>query len=57
MAVKLQIFFNKKIPRVEFNHTCLAVISLDSAVSNFLLESFKKFYQVFLGQESSIPET
>ena len=25
-------FYNKKIPKVDFNHTCLAVISLDSAL-------------------------
>ena len=26
-------FSNKKIPKVESNHTCLAVISLDSALN------------------------
>ena len=25
-------FYNKKIPKVNFNHTCLTVISLDSAL-------------------------
>ena len=24
-------FYDKKVPKVDFNHTCLAVISLDSA--------------------------
>ena len=32
MAKKLQIFTIKKIAELDFNHTCLAVISLDSAL-------------------------
>ena len=27
-------FYDKKIPKVDSNHTCLAVISLDSALKN-----------------------
>ena len=34
MAMKLQIFTTKKIPKVDSNHTCLAVITLDSALKN-----------------------
>ena len=30
MAMKLEIFYNKEIPKVDYNHICLAVISLDS---------------------------
>ena len=29
---KIIDFYNKKIPKVDSNHTCLAVISLDSAL-------------------------
>ena len=29
--MKLEIFYNKEIPKVDYNHTCLTVISLDSA--------------------------
>ena len=37
-------FYDKKIPKVDSNHTCLAVISLDSA-----LEKDENYYpQVFL---------
>ena len=32
MAIKLQIFTIKKNPKVDSNHTCLAAISLDSAL-------------------------
>ena len=32
MVIELQIFMIKKIPKVDSNHTCLAVISLDSAL-------------------------
>ena len=32
MAMKLQIFTIKKIPKIDSNHTCLAVISLDSVL-------------------------
>ena len=31
MVMKLLIFIIKKIPKVDSSHTCLAVISLDSA--------------------------
>ena len=44
MAMKLQIFMTK-IPKVESNHTCLAVINLDSALKkgdNYYLEVFLK---------------
>ena len=30
--MKLQIFFDKEIPKDDPNHTCLAVISLDSTL-------------------------
>ena len=30
MVTKRQIFYGIKIPNVDSNHTCLAVISLDS---------------------------
>ena len=42
--MKLQIFMIKKIPKLDFNHTCLAVISLDSA----LKEDDIYYLQVFL---------
>ena len=32
MSMKLQIFMIKKIPKADSNPTCLAVISLDSAL-------------------------
>ena len=32
--MELKIFTKKKIPKVDSNHTCLAVISLDSALKN-----------------------
>ena len=38
-------FYNKKIPWVDFNHTCLAVISLDSTLNqdvNYYLQVFLK---------------
>ena len=44
MAMKLQIFMIKKIPKLDFNHTFLAVISLDSA----LKEDDNYYLQVFL---------
>ena len=45
MVIELQIFMIKKIPKVDFNHTCLAVISLDSALKkdgNYYPQFFKK---------------
>ena len=37
-------FYNKEIPKVDYNHTCLAVINLD-----FVLKKDEKYYlQVFL---------
>ena len=43
MVIKFQVF-NKEIPMVDSNHTCLAVISLDSA-----LKKDDNYYpQVFL---------
>ena len=44
MAMKLQIF-TIKIPKVDFHHTCLAVITLDSALKNdedYYLQVFLK---------------
>ena len=42
--MKLQIFLIKKIAKVDFNHTCLAVIILDST-----LKKDENYYpQVFL---------
>ena len=32
MVIKLQIFMTLKNPKVDSSHTCLAVISLDSAL-------------------------
>ena len=43
MAMKLQICI-KKIPKVDSNHTCLVVTSLDSTVK----EIAKYYPQVFL---------
>ena len=43
--MKLQIFTIKKIPKLGFNHTCLAVISLNSVVKkddNYLPRAFIK---------------
>ena len=37
-------FYDKKIPKVDYNHTCLAVISLDSA----LKKDDNYYRQVFL---------
>ena len=40
MVVNLKVFNDKKIPKLESNHTCLAVTSLDSALNedgNFYL--------------------
>ena len=45
MVIKLQIFYNKNIPKVDSNHTFLAVISLDSALQkdeNYYLQVFLK---------------
>ena len=38
-------FYDKKIPKLDFNHTCLAVIILDSALKkddNYHLQVFFK---------------
>ena len=35
-------FDDKEIPKVDFNHTCLAVISLDSALKNYYPQVFLK---------------
>ena len=44
MAMKLQIFTTKKIHKLDSNYTCLAIISLDSA-----LKIDENYYpQVFL---------
>ena len=45
MVIKLQSFMTKKIPLVEINNTCLAVISLDSVLKkdvNYYLQVFLK---------------
>ena len=45
MVMKLEIFMIKKMPKVDSNHTCLAVISLDSALKkddNYCLQVFLK---------------
>ena len=45
MLIKLQIFYNKNVPKVDSNHTFLAVISLDSALQkdeNYYLQVFLK---------------
>ena len=44
--MKLQIFTIKKIPKVDSNHACLAVISLDSA-----LEKDDNHYPEMLSKE------
>ena len=48
MVMQLQIFYDKKIPKVNSNHSCLAVINLDSALKkdeNYYLQVFLKEYQ------------
>ena len=43
--MKLQIFTIKKFPKVDSNHTCVAVIILDSALkkdSNYYPQVFSK---------------
>ena len=43
--MKLQIFYEKEILKVESNHTCLAVISLDPTLkkdANYYLQVFLK---------------
>ena len=45
MVIELQIFMIKKVSKVDSNHTCLAVISLDSALKkdgNYYSQFFKK---------------
>ena len=44
MAMKLQIFTIRKIPKVDSNHTCLAVISLESPLN----KDGNYYSQVFL---------
>ena len=44
-GVEVTDFYDKEIPKVNSNHTCLAVISLDSALikdENYYLEVFLK---------------
>ena len=43
MVIKLQIFGINKIPKINSNHTYLAVISLD-----FVLKKDKNYLQLFL---------
>ena len=41
-------FYNKEIPKVDSNHTCLAVISLDSALKkdgNYYTQAFLKEFK------------
>ena len=43
--MKLQIFYDKKNPKLDSNHACLAVISLDSALKkdgNYYVQVFLK---------------
>ena len=45
MAMKLQIFYDKENPKLDSNHACLAVISLDSALKkdgNYYVQVFLK---------------
>ena len=44
MAIKLHIFTIEKIPKVDSNHTCLTVTSLDSAPK----KNVNYYPQVFL---------
>ena len=44
MVMKLRIFFDKEFPKVDSRHTCLAVISLNSA----LIKDEKYYPQVFI---------
>ena len=46
-------FYGKKIPKVDSNHTCLAVISLDSA----LKKDGRYYLQVFLKECKYIEKT
>ena len=42
--MQLQIFYDKKIPKVNSNHSCLAVINLDSALKkdeNYYLKEYQ----------------
>ena len=44
-------FYDKRIPKVESNHTCLAVISLDSAMNkdrNYYLQVFLNAFIIHL---------
>ena len=43
-GVEVTDFYDKKIPKVDCNHTCLALISLDSA----LKKDENSYLQVFL---------
>ena len=55
MTMKLQTFTIKKIPKLGSNHTCLAVISLDSALKkddNYYLQVFLKECKNTLRQKS-----
>ena len=45
-------FYHKKVPKVDSNHTCLAVISLDSA-----LKKDENFYPCFLKSVNTLRET
>ena len=42
--MKLQVFMIKGNPKVDSNHTCLAVISLDSALKKTKTIICKKFF-------------
>ena len=41
--MKLQILYDKKIPNSDSNHTCLAVITLDSALKKMTVVILKRF--------------
>ena len=45
-------FYDEKVPKVDFNHICLAVIGLDSAI-----KKYEDYYsQVFLKESKYIEE-
>ena len=46
MAIKLKILCDKKIPKLDTNHICLAVINLDFASERWHLLSASVFKRV-----------
>ena len=48
LQIEITNFYDKKIPKVDSNHTCLAVINLDSALNNdrnYYPQEFLKEYK------------